>query len=181
MGSSLLLLCNFSCPRVFKTGVAMPHSPQELVPEGEEGLREIGLDAPALVVDIMVRSVVAGDTLERVPGERVSAVVVDSLDGRRSEKYQTLSSSHAGKLERDTRSQGIEKEALKPVVVQSAVSIGHIEAVVARVECCYRKMRQPSFHALFHGYKRSTYCTATYLCALRGGGNTAKYQQRECQ
>lgn len=53
---------------------------EKSVPESEEGLSKVGLDAPVLVVNIVIFSVVAGDDLERVPWERVAAVVVDCLD-----------------------------------------------------------------------------------------------------
>lgn len=39
------------------------------VPEGEEGLGKVGLDAPVLVVDVVVGGVVTCDELEGVPGE----------------------------------------------------------------------------------------------------------------
>lgn len=53
---------------------------QELVPEGEEGLGEIGFDSPGLVVNVVVGSVVAGDELKRVPREGIAAVVINGLD-----------------------------------------------------------------------------------------------------
>lgn len=63
---------------------------QELVPESEEGLGEVGLDSPGLVVNVVVGSIVAGDELERIPREGVAAVVIDGLDGRESEEASAL-------------------------------------------------------------------------------------------
>lgn len=42
---------------------------QEGVPEGEEWLRKVGLDSPVLMMNVMVCSIIAGNELERVPGE----------------------------------------------------------------------------------------------------------------
>lgn len=120
------------------TSLATVLGSQELVPESEEGLGEVGLDSPGLVVDVVVGSVVAGDELERVPREGVAAVVIDGLDGRESEEASALDQRHAGHLEANAGTEGVEKEALEGVVVQSAVSVGDIETVVSGVEGGYR-------------------------------------------
>ena len=70
---------SLSCPLVLEFRVTLPPSVEDSIPYREEGLGEVGLDAPALVVNIVVGRVVARDVLERVPGERVAAVVVDRL------------------------------------------------------------------------------------------------------
>jgi hypothetical protein len=111
---------------------------QELVPDGEEGLREVGLDSPGLVVNVVVGSVVAGDELERVPRESVAAVVIDGLDSRESEEASALEQRHASHLEANAGAKGVEKETFEGVVVQSAVSIWDIETVVSGVESGYR-------------------------------------------
>lgn len=82
----------------------------------------------------MVGSVVAGDELERIPREGVAAVVVDGLDGRESEETSALDQRHAGHLEANAGTEGVEKEALKGVVVKSTVSVGDIKTVVSGVE-----------------------------------------------
>ena len=89
------------------------------------------LDAPALVVDVMVSSVIAGQMLERVPGESVAAVIINCLDGRAREKPHSLSGSQARKFECYASSHGIEKEALEWVVVQGTKGIGDVESVMA--------------------------------------------------
>lgn len=53
---------------VFHGRVASPHGPEESIPECKEWLREVCLDAPALVVDIVVCCIVARDMLDWVPG-----------------------------------------------------------------------------------------------------------------
>lgn len=90
---------------------------QELVPESEEGLGEIGLDSPGLVVNVVVGSVVAGDELKRIPRESVAAVVINGLDSRESEEASALDQRHASHLEANTGTKGVKKEALKGVVV----------------------------------------------------------------
>lgn len=58
-----LLLCVVPSPLVAELHLALPLGIQQSVPENEEGLREIGLDAPALVMNIVVGSVVGGEVL----------------------------------------------------------------------------------------------------------------------
>ncbi len=53
---------------VFQGCIALPHGPQERVPECEEWLGEVRLDAPALMVNVVVSCIVTGDVLNRVPG-----------------------------------------------------------------------------------------------------------------
>jgi len=48
----------------------------------KEGLREVGLDSPALVVDVVVGSIVGENPMNRVVREFVSAMVEHRLDGR---------------------------------------------------------------------------------------------------
>ena len=69
---------------------ARPHGTQESVPEGEERLAEVRLDAPALVMHVMVSGVVARQVLDGIEGEGVAAVVVDSFDGAESEEPHGL-------------------------------------------------------------------------------------------
>lgn len=112
------------------------HRLQAPVPKGEEGLGEVGLDAPGLVVDVVVGRVVARDVLHGVPRERVPAVVVDRLDGREAEEEGALADRHEGELVADAGAERVEEEALKGVVVEGAVCVGDVEAVVAGVEGC---------------------------------------------
>ena len=119
---------------VLEAGVTLPHSAEQGVPEGEEGLGEVGLDAPALVVDVVVRSIVAGNVLDRVPGQRVSAVVVYGLDCGHDPKHDSLSLGHPCDLIRDTGTECVEQESLQRVVVQCTVGVRNIQSMVPRVE-----------------------------------------------
>ena len=110
------------------------HRPQRAVPECEEGLREVRLNAPRLVVDIVVGGVITSDVLHGVPGKRVPAVVVDGLDGREAEEEGALADRHVRNQVSDAGTERVEEEALEGVVVESAVGVGDVEAVVARVE-----------------------------------------------
>lgn len=133
-GSSLCfvlvaLLCLLR--RWFLVGQAVGARPlvpgaEDAVPEGEEGLGEIGLDSPGLVVDVVIGSIVACDELERIPGELVATVVVNSLDGREAEEQGALANVHARKLETDASTKAIEEEALKGVVVEGAIGVRHV-------------------------------------------------------
>lgn len=107
---------------------------QQTIPESEEWLCKVGLDAPVLVVDVVVGSVVARDDLKRVPRERVATVVVHSLDSRQGEEDSALAHRHQAGLEGKASTNRIKQEPLERVVVQGAVGIRNIEAVMARVE-----------------------------------------------
>ena len=87
-----------------------------------------------LVVDVVVLGVVAGNELKRIPWESVSAVIVDSLNCGHREEQNALAECHAGDLECDGGTKGIEKETLNRVVVESTIGVRHIETVVAGVE-----------------------------------------------
>jgi hypothetical protein len=96
-------------------------------------LGEVGLDAPALVVDIVVGGIVARDVLQRIPWQRVSAVIVDCLDGRGGKEGNSLTCSHASDQVRKTGTGGIEEETLKGVVVEGTVCVRNVQSVVSRV------------------------------------------------
>lgn len=108
--------------------------PKNLIPECEKGLRKVGLDAPRLVVNVVVCGVVVGDELQRIPRKRIAAVVVNRLHGRKGKEARALQGRHASDLETNASSEGVEKEPFKRVVVQRAVSVGNIQAVVSGVE-----------------------------------------------
>ena len=82
----------------------------------------------------MVSGVVVRDELKRVPGERVAAVVVDRLDGGEAEEEGALTNVHACEFEANAGTKAIKEEALEGVVVESAIGIRHVQAMVARVE-----------------------------------------------
>lgn len=76
------LLC--SEPRALVAGRHVSTGPdraEKSVPEGEEWLGEVRLDAPALVVHIVVAGIVRRDVLQRVPGQSVSTVIVNGFEG----------------------------------------------------------------------------------------------------
>ena len=114
----------------------VPHvpRPQRAVPEREEGLRKVRLDAPRLVVDVVVGGVITRYVLHGVPWKRVPAVVVNGLDGREAEEEGALADRHVCKQVSDAGAERVEEKALNGVVVESAVGVGDVEAVVARVE-----------------------------------------------
>ena len=81
----------------------------------------------------MVRGIVGRDVLQRVPGERVAAVVVDRLDGAAHEEEHAQPRGEQGDLVGEPRAERVEEEALYGVVVERAVGVGDVEAVVAGV------------------------------------------------
>lgn len=122
--------------------VTPPLGSHEPVPEDEERLGEVGLDAPALVVDVMVGRIVGRQVLQRIPGECVSAVVVDSLDGGEREEPHALAVGHTGGEERDARACSVQKESLNRVVIERPERVRYIEAVMAGMERHYSSQNQ---------------------------------------
>jgi hypothetical protein len=112
-----LLLGALSGPLVTKLNLALPLRIKETVPEDKKGLREVGFDTPTLMMNIVIGSIVGGEMLQRVPGKGVSAVVIDSLDGRAGEKPHRLAVGHTGNQEANACTRSIQKEALNGVVV----------------------------------------------------------------
>jgi hypothetical protein len=129
-----LFLGALSGPLVAKFNLTLPLGVEEAVPENEEGLGEIRLDSPALMVNIVISGIVGGEVLQRVPGESVSTVVIDGLDSRAGEEPHGLAVGHTGNKEADTCTSGIQKETLNGVIVESTESVGDVEAMVTRVE-----------------------------------------------
>lgn len=129
-----LFLGALSGPLVAKLNLTLPLGVEEAVPEDEEGLGEVRLDAPALMVNIVISGIVGGEVLQRIPGEGVSAVVVDGLDGRAGEEPHGLAVGHTGNQEANARTSGIQKETLNGVIVESTESVGNVETMVTRVE-----------------------------------------------
>ena len=114
--------CGFGsgcCPSslVLECRVTLPHGAEHAVPYGEEGLRVVGLDAPALVMDVVIGSVIARQVLERVPRKRVAAVVINSLDIRSYKETHAHSGGQEGCLVGDGRTERIEDETLDGVIV----------------------------------------------------------------
>ncbi|CAG7920329.1 unnamed protein product [Penicillium olsonii] len=60
--------------------IAIPLGAEHAIPKDEERLGEVGLDTPALVVDVVVSCIVGCKVLQRIPGELVATVVIDGLD-----------------------------------------------------------------------------------------------------
>lgn len=81
---------------------ASPHRAQEPIPECEKRLAEVGLDTPALVMNVMVLSVVASNVLERIKGQSVTTVIINSLDCAAGEEPHALANGHAYYQVRDT-------------------------------------------------------------------------------
>ena len=176
-----LLLRRVPRTLVSQTHVAThPHCPQQTIPEREEGLAEVRLDAPALVVDVVVAGIVAGQMLKRIEWERVATVVVDGLDGAECEEPHALPDGHARRKVGESRTKGVEEEAFKGMIVQGAVGVRDVEAVVTGVEgCCqgfvsalllYRNVEEME-------ERGGSYCIAIYSCACLDAKSIAMYRQ----
>lgn len=113
---------------------AGPLRAEPAVPADQEGLREVGLDAPALVVHVVVDSVVPENLLERIPRERVAAVVIDRFHGAEAEEDHSSAQAHPRELVCQTGADGVHEQALEGMVVQRAERVGDVETVVTGME-----------------------------------------------
>jgi hypothetical protein len=87
---------------------------------------------------IMVRGVVAGDVLERIPRQLVATVVVYGFGRGDAEEEDGLAGCEPHEQVSHTGTDGVEEEAFDRVVVKSTVGIGDVEAMMAGVEgSCY--------------------------------------------
>lgn len=129
-----LLLGILTGSLVTQLDLASPLRAKKTIPEDEERLGEIGLDTPALVVDVMVSGVVGGEMLQWIPGEGIATVIIDSLDSREGEEPHGLAVSHAGDQESNSSASRIQEESLNRVVVESTEGIWNIETVMTGVE-----------------------------------------------
>lgn len=119
---------------IFESDVAVPTGVEQTIPKSEEWLGEVGLDTPALVVDVVVGSVVGRDLLKRVPRELVTAMVIDCFDCGHREEPHALTGRHPGGQKSHTRTGCVKEESFDRMVVQSTEGVRDIKAMVARME-----------------------------------------------
>lgn len=93
------------------------------------------------MVNIVVRRIVACDVLQRVPWERVPAVVVDGLGGAEDIEEERHARRHHAELVGETCAGRVHHESFDRVVVESAVGVWNVEAVVAGVPVRWREKR----------------------------------------
>lgn len=129
-----LLLRSATSPLVLFLRIAFVHCSAKSIEVDEERLREVGLDAPALVMNVVVSGVVGEDPVNRVPREGVAAVIKHGLHSRPGKEPYRLAHSHACEQVREARAKGVHDEALERVVVEGTIGVRHVEAVVARVK-----------------------------------------------
>ena len=92
----------------------------------------------------MVGGIVGEDVVDGVVWELVTAVVKHCLDGRSGEEPHGLAHRHPCEKVSESAAKGVESEAFKWVVVQSAICVGDIEAMVTGMKgdcCCQLNMR----------------------------------------
>ncbi len=88
-------------------------------------------------MNVMVSSIVGEDPVDGVVGKCVTTMVQYRLNGRAGEEPHGLAHCQAGKQVAQASTQGIERESFDRVVVQSAVGIWDVKAVMTRVERYY--------------------------------------------
>ena len=126
-----LLLRILTCSLVSKLGLTLPLRVEEAIPESEERLGEVGLDTPALMVNVVISSIVGGDVLQRIPWESITAMVVDGFDSGESKEQHALTAGHPRNQVPDASTRSIQQKPFDRVVVQSTERVGYVETVVA--------------------------------------------------
>ena len=135
VAQELLVLVDVDLLAVLQLGVhGLELGVKHLVPEREEWLGEVALQAEWLVVDVVVDGVVGEEQLEWVQRQNVAAVVVDGLHGGEDEEDDLLAGGEVGDVHGDTGSQGVQQETLDRGVVQGTVGVWDIQSVVDGVE-----------------------------------------------
>ena len=94
-----------------------PDRTEETIPESEERLGKIGLDTPALVMNIVVTGVVGCHSLQGIPWQGVAAVIIDGFESRSSKEPHALPSVHASEFISNAGAKGVEQEALKGMII----------------------------------------------------------------
>lgn len=89
------------------------------------------LDAPSLVMHIMVSSIVPEKVLQRVEWKGVTAVVVDRFHSGEGEEKHSTTCFKSRDLVSDTCTERVHQETLEWVIVKCAKSVRHVEAVVS--------------------------------------------------
>lgn len=97
------------------------------------GLQEkkTDLDAPALVVNIMITGIIPENVLQGIEREGVSAVIIDRLHGRKCEEKHATAHFQAGHLESNAGTERVHQKTLEWMVVERTKRVRHIEAVVS--------------------------------------------------
>lgn len=85
-------------------------------------------------MNIVVGGIVREDPMGGVVRECVATVVQHGFDGGDSKEPHRLSHGHAREQVAETSTEGVQSKTLDRMIVQSAVGIGNVEAVMAGVE-----------------------------------------------
>lgn len=119
----------------------MPSGSHQIIPEREERLCEVSLHTPRLVMNIVIMGIIGRQFFERVPGDVVSAMIVDSLHGRQSKEDHCLSSAHARDEVGKARAESITDKTLKRMIVKRTVGIRGLQAVMTTVKIAVAPFR----------------------------------------
>lgn len=129
-----LLLGIVASSFVAELDITLPLGTHKSIPENEEWLGKVVLDAPALVMDVMVRGIVRCDFLQGIPREGIAAMVIDCLDGGHREEPHALTVGQSSGQEPHASASCVEKETLHRMVVQSTKGVRNIKAMVTGME-----------------------------------------------
>jgi hypothetical protein len=88
--------------------------------------RMTNLDAPALMVHIMVPRIVPENVLQRIEWKGISAMIVDCLHSRETKEKHCAPDLKARKLVGHSGANGIHKETLEGMVVEGTKRVRNI-------------------------------------------------------
>jgi hypothetical protein len=83
-----------------------------------------------LMMNVVVIRSVLGEPLERVPRQRIPAMIVDRLEGANSKEERSLADGHPRCGLSKDRAARVEDEAFYRVVVKRPVGIGDVQPVM---------------------------------------------------
>ena len=77
-------------------------------------------------MNVMIIGIVAEDELQRIQGQAISAMIIDSLHSREHKQDSCLADSHHRKRLSNHCSKRIQEEALEWMIVKRAIGVGYV-------------------------------------------------------
>lgn len=121
------------CPAL-RDITALPLGSIELVPKDEERLREVRLDTPSLMMDIVVGTIVCEQLLQWIPRQRVPAMITHCLQVCEREEEQYLACVQPSKFCGQASADCVHHETFHWVIVDGAICVWNVQFMMTGVE-----------------------------------------------
>ena len=89
--------------------------------------KQLYLNPPTLMMDVMIYCVLTSQHLERVPGDTVTAMVVHRFKGRQCSEEDSLAGGELRQPDRKVRAYAVDDELLVKVAIKGAKGIGNVD------------------------------------------------------